>query len=147
MKQSLVVPVKTLSPSATLPEAKTAGAGARDLCAAEALTIAPGARALVHTGFAMELPDGFVGLVCSRSGLALKHGVFVLNAPGIIDSDYRGEIGAILQNAGSDPFEVKVGDRVAQLMVMPSVALRFASAEDLSETARGAGGFGSTGRA
>ena len=143
--QSLVIPIKVLNEGATPPEVKTEGAGAVDLRSTEAWVIEPGARALVKTGFAMELPAGFVALVCSRSGLAIKHGVFVLNAPGIIDSDYRGEVGVILQNGGAEPFEIKAGDRVAQMMVMPSVAMYFAQAQALSETQRGTGGFGSTG--
>src|SRR5690606_28950961 len=112
----------------------------------ETLTIAPGARALVPTGMAIALPHGYEAQVRPRSGLAAKHGVTVLNAPGTIDADYRGEIKVILINHGDAPFEIRRGDRIAQMVVAPVTSVRFELREALDETQRGAGGFGSTGR-
>ena len=125
--------------------AATPGAAGLDLYARESASIGAGGRALVPCGIKAEIPPGYCGMVCSRSGLALKHGVFVLNAPGIIDSDYRGEIGAILQNAGSDVFAVMPGDRIAQLLIVPIAMMEVRIVESLSSTERGAHGFGSTG--
>ena len=132
-----------------LPAAATAGAAGLDLLAAlEAeLSIAPGTRALVPTGVAIALPPGFEAQVRPRSGLALKHGVTVLNAPGTVDSDYRGEIGVVLVNHGAEPFTVTRGMRIAQLVVAPVTRVVWSESETLDDTARGAGGFGSTGRA
>ncbi|WP_102960303.1 dUTP diphosphatase [Mangrovicella endophytica] len=131
-----------------LPAYETAGAAGADLRAAlgEPLVIEPGARALVPSGLAVEIPQGFEIQVRPRSGLAAKHGVTVLNAPGTIDSDYRGELMAILVNLGPEPFTIRHGDRIAQLVVAPVVQASFDGAEALSDTARGSGGFGSTGR-
>ncbi|KQN02420.1 MULTISPECIES: dUTP diphosphatase [Sphingomonas] len=129
-----------------LPAYATEGAAGMDVVAAEALTLAPGARAAVATGFAVAIPAGHEVQVRPRSGLALKHGVTCLNTPGTIDSDYRGEVKVILANLGQDPFEIARGDRIAQLV--PAVVLR-ASLDEvavLDDTSRGAGGFGSTGR-
>jgi dUTP pyrophosphatase len=112
----------------------------------EIMTIVPGARALVPCGFAMALPVGYEAQVRPRSGLAAKHGVTVLNTPGTIDADYRGEIKVILINLGSDPFEIRRGDRIAQMVVAPVSAVTFSERETLDATQRGAGGFGSTGR-
>lgn len=108
--------------------------------------MAPGARAIVPCGFAMALPTGHEAQVRPRSGLAAKHGVTVLNAPGTIDADYRGEVKVILINHGSEPFEIRRGDRIAQLVVAPVSAVSFSERETLDATSRGAGGFGSTGR-
>lgn len=134
-----------------LPTRQTADAAGFDLCAAVAdgavETIAPGARALVPCGFAMALPSGFEAQVRPRSGLALRHGVTVLNAPGTIDPDYRGEVKVILINHGAEPFDIRRGDRIAQMVVAPVSLGRFAETEALDETVRGAGGFGSTGQA
>lgn len=142
----LSVSLKTLHPDAVLPQAQTEGAGAVDLHSVDAFVIEPRKWALVRTGLAMEIPPGFAGLVCPRSGLANKHGVTVLNAPGIIDADYRGDVGVILINLGERPFEIKVGDRVAQLMICRPEQVRFfATGGTLSTTERGTGGFGSTG--
>ncbi len=129
-----------------LPAYATEGAAGMDVVAAEALTLAPGARAAVATGFAIAIPAGHEVQVRPRSGLALKHGVTCLNTPGTIDSDYRGEVKVILANLGQDPFEIARGDRIAQLV--PAVVLRATLDEvaTLDGTARGAGGFGSTGR-
>lgn len=133
----------------SLPVAQSDGAAGLDLEAAldtdNALTLAPGTRALVPCGFAMALPLGFEAQVRPRSGLAIKHGVTVLNAPGTIDADYRGEVKVILINHGGDSFEIKRGDRIAQMIIAPVTAARFAVVPALNETARGADGFGSTG--
>jgi dUTP pyrophosphatase len=128
-----------------LPTYATVGAAGMDVVSAEDLTLAPGARHAVATGLAMAIPDGFEVQVRPRSGLALKHGISCLNTPGTIDSDYRGEVKIILANLGTDPFEIKRGDRIAQLVAAPVQRAAFAEVEDLDETSRGAGGFGSTG--
>lgn len=106
----------------------------------------PGAVALVPTGFAYEIPPGFEMQVRPRSGLAFKHGVTVLNAPGTIDADYRGELKVLLINHGPEPFEIKPGERIAQIVVAPVSAAVFTEVRELSDTQRGAGGFGSTGK-
>ena len=129
-----------------LPAYATDGAAGMDVVSAEALTLAPGDRAAVATGFAIAIPDGHEVQVRPRSGLALKHGVTCLNTPGTIDSDYRGEVKVILANLGREPFAIARGDRIAQLV--PAVVLR-ASLDEvavLDDTSRGTGGFGSTGR-
>lgn len=128
-----------------LPAYQTAGAAGLDLMSAVALTLAPGARALVPTGLSVAIPDGYEGQVRPRSGLALKHGVTVVNAPGTIDCDYRGELCVLLINHGAQPFEVSRGARVAQLVLAPVVQLAIEETDDLDETSRGAGAFGSTG--
>ncbi|MEZ0392264.1 MAG: dUTP diphosphatase [Pseudobdellovibrionaceae bacterium] len=110
------------------------------------LLLEPGERALVPTGLSFEIPAGFEIQARPRSGLAAKHGISVVNTPGTIDADYRGEVKVILINHGQEPFEVKDQERVAQLVLAPVVQAQFEISEDLSETARGAGGFGSTGR-
>jgi dUTP pyrophosphatase len=131
-----------------VPRFQTALAAGADLHAAldEPITLAPGARALVPCGFAMALPAGFEAQVRPRSGLAARHGVTVLNSPGTIDADYRGEVKVILVNFGQDPFTITRGERVAQMVIAPVVQPVFEVVEALSETDRGAGGFGSTGR-
>jgi dUTP pyrophosphatase len=129
-----------------LPSYASAGAAGLDIVAAESLTLAPGARHAVATGFAIAIPEGFEVQVRPRSGLALKHGVTCLNTPGTIDSDYRGEVKVILANLDAEPFEVVRGERIAQLVPAPVLRARFAEVDDLEDTARGAGGFGSTGR-
>jgi dUTP pyrophosphatase len=132
------------------PQQQSAGAAGVDLLAAlgvsEELSILPGKRALVPCGFAMALPQGYEAQVRPRSGLAAKHGVTVLNAPGTIDADYRGEVKVVLINHGEEPFIIKRGDRIAQLVVMPVAVAEFNERESLDDTARGSGGFGSTGR-
>jgi len=127
--------------------ASTHAAGA-DLRAAidTDIIIAPGDHALIPTGFAMALPDNYEAQVRPRSGLALKHAITVLNSPGTIDADYRGEVGVILINHGSEPFTVQRGDRIAQMIIAPFVQADFQTVDSLSETERGAGGFGSSGR-
>jgi dUTP pyrophosphatase len=131
-----------------LPAYATAGSAGVDLCAAvEAeLLIEPGACVLVPSGFAIELPEGYEAQVRPRSGLALRHGITLPNAPGTIDSDYRGEIKVILMNLGSEPFVVRRGERIAQLVVAPVQRAVFVEVQDLEDTDRGSGGFGHTGR-
>ena len=132
------------------PAQQTKGAAGVDLLAAlsvsEDLILAPGARAAVPTGIAIALPDGYEAQVRPRSGLALHYGVTVLNTPGTIDADYRGEIKVILVNHGTEPFTVTRGDRIAQLVVAPVTAIALEEVEALDETERGHGGHGSTGR-
>ena len=129
-----------------LPAYATVGAAGMDVVAAEDQDLAPGARHAVATGFSMAIPEGFEVQVRPRSGLALKHGVTCLNTPGTIDHDYRGEVKVILANLGGEPFEVRRGERIAQLVPAPVLRAAFREVETLSETSRGAGGFGSTGR-
>lgn len=116
-----------------------------DVVSAEDVVLTPGGRHAVATGLAMAIPDGFEVQVRPRSGLALKHGISVPNTPGTIDSDYRGELKVILINHGADPFEIRRGDRVAQLVLAPVTQASWIEVEALDETARGEGGFGSTG--
>jgi len=141
----MTVRFKRMHPQAVLPAYAHPGDAGMDVCACEAARIAPGRRALVRTGLVMELPPGHEAQVRPRSGLALKNGVTVLNAPGTIDAGYRGEIGIILINLGEDAFVVEAGMRIAQLVVAPVTRVRVEEAADLGETARGGGGFGSTG--
>jgi len=129
-----------------LPSYATEHAAGMDVVAAEALTLAPGARHAVATGFAIAIPHGYEVQVRPRSGLALKHGITCLNTPGTIDSDYRGEVKVILANLGAEPFEIVRGERIAQLVPAPVQRAAFREVDDLDGTARGAGGFGSTGR-
>lgn len=131
-----------------LPGYATRGAAGADVRAwlpEGAVVLAPGARALVPTGLAFEIPAGFEVQVRPRSGLALRHGIMLVNAPGTIDSDYRGEVGVILMNAGDAPVEITHGMRIAQLVVAPAPQARFEAVSDLSDSTRGDGGFGSTG--
>ena len=128
-----------------LPAYASDGAAGMDVVAAETLTLRPGARYAVATGFAMAIPPGYEVQVRPRSGLALKHGITCLNTPGTIDSDYRGEVKVILANLSDDNFEITRGDRIAQLVPAPVQRAAFAEVETLDETARGTGGFGSTG--
>ncbi|WP_447728895.1 dUTP diphosphatase [Sphingomonas koreensis] len=129
-----------------LPAYATAGAAGMDVVAAEDLILAPGARHAVATGFAIAIPEGYEVQVRPRSGLALKHGITCLNTPGTIDSDYRGEVKVILANLGGDAFPIARGERIAQLVAAPVQRAVFAEVATLDETARGVGGFGSTGR-
>ena len=131
-----------------LPTAATAGSAGCDLAAAieDELVLAPGQRQLVPTGFAIALPEGYEGQVRGRSGLALRHGIVLPNAPGTIDADYRGEIRVILMNLGDEPFRIRRGDRIAQLVVGAVTRVAWEEAGGLDETLRGAGGFGHTGR-
>lgn len=129
-----------------LPAYQTPDSAGLDLCAAleGAVTLAPGERRLIPTGLALAIPPGFEGQVRPRSGLALRHGITVLNSPGTIDSDYRGEVQIILVNLGEAPFEVRRGERIAQLVVAPVTHATLVKAEAVSGTRRGSGGFGST---
>src|SRR3954453_11265474 len=129
-----------------LPKYATEHAAGLDICAAEELVLEPGERQSVATGFAIEIPHGYEVQVRPRSGLALKHGITCLNTPGTIDSDYRGEVKVILANLGSEPFEVRRGERIAQLVPAPVLQARIAEVDGLGETSRGSGGFGSTGQ-
>ena len=143
------VPVVRVRPSTLpLPAYMSPGAAGLDLAAdlAADVALAPGERALVPTGIAMALPPGYEGQVRPRSGLALRAGVTVLNAPGTIDSDYRGEIQVLLVNLGTDTAVVRHGDRIAQLVVAPVTRIEWTEDDGLATTDRGAGGFGSTGR-
>ncbi len=137
-------------PSIPLPSYETAGAAGADVRAnlpdGVSITLEPGQRALVPTGLRIEIPQGFEVQVRPRSGLALKHGITLPNTPGTIDSDYRGPLGVIVLNAGQDVFKITHGERIAQLVVAPVVQASFDPVDVLSETCRGAGGFGSTGR-
>lgn len=128
-----------------LPAYATAGAAGMDVVSAEDVTIAPGARHAVATGLALAIPAGYEVQVRPRSGLALKHGITVPNTPGTIDSDYRGELKVILINHGQQAFEIRHGDRVAQLVLAPVTQGSWLEVSELDETARGEGGFGSTG--
>ncbi|MCW3782896.1 dUTP diphosphatase [Defluviimonas salinarum] len=137
-------------PAAQIPAYETPGAAGADIRAVMpdgyvSQVIVPGARCLVATGLRLAIPEGWEVQIRPRSGLALKHGVTVLNGPGTIDSDYRGPLGVILVNLGSEPFEIRTGDRIAQMIVAPAVQGVFEVAESLDETMRGTGGFGSTG--
>ena len=133
-----------------LPAYETTGSAGMDLRAAvpddQPLTLAPGQRVLVPTGLKIALPLGYEAQVRARSGLALKHGIICPNAPGTIDSDYRGECGVILANIGAEPFVIRRGERIAQLVIAKHERADWVEVEELDETARGAGGFGSTGR-
>ena len=128
-----------------VPAYATAHAAGLDVVSAEDVTLAPGGRHAVATGFAMAIPEGYEVQVRPRSGLALKHGISLPNTPGTIDADYRGELKVILINLGEEPFVIARGDWIAQLVAAPVQVARFAEVEELDETARGAGGFGSTG--
>ncbi len=133
-----------------LPAYQTAEAAGADLRAnlpdRRSLTLAPGERRLVPTGLRLEIPQGYEVQIRPRSGLALKHGITLPNAPGTIDSDYRGPLGVIVMNAGDAPFEIAHGDRIAQMVVAPVLQARFHLVDSLSDSARGSGGFGSTGQ-
>lgn len=128
-----------------LPVPATPRSAGLDLKATEYAAIPAGGRALIKTGIKLAIPDGFAGLICPRSGLALKHGVTVLNAPGVLDADYRGEVGVILANFGELPFIVEPGDRIAQLVLVHYRPALLVEVGSLDETERGEGGFGHTG--
>jgi len=144
---SLEIPVLRLHDQATLPRYMTEHAAGMDLhaCLEKTLTLHPGERALVPTGIAVAIPVGYEGQVRARSGLALRHGLALVNAPGTIDADYRGEIGVLMINLGQERVEIGHADRIAQLVIAPIVQACLREVEDLSETARNSGGFGHTG--
>jgi len=149
MSSTVKVELKRLAHGADLPlpAYATDGAAGMDVVSAEDVTIEPGARHAVATGLSMAIPQGFEIQVRPRSGLAFKHGITVPNTPGTIDSDYRGELKVLLINHGADAFEIARGDRVAQLVLAPVVQAAWDEVEELDATARGDGGFGSTGGA
>ena len=142
------VSVKLLDPRAKLPTYGSADAAGADLRALTGgpVTVAPGETVLLHTGLAFAIPQGFVGLVCARSSLGAKKGLAPANKVGVIDADYRGEVRVALHNHGSVPQVVEDGDRVAQLVIVPYLTARFTQVEELNDTQRGSGGFGSTGQ-
>jgi dUTP pyrophosphatase len=146
----IAVPVRVLphGEGLPLPAYATAQAAGVDLMAAigEPIKILPGARIVIPTGLSIALPEGYEGQVRPRSGLARKHGITILNSPGTIDADYRGEVQVLLINLSPDPFTVERGERIAQLVVAPVTRVAFERMEALNETQRGTGGFGSTGR-
>ncbi|HVT05082.1 MAG TPA: dUTP diphosphatase [Thermoanaerobaculia bacterium] len=141
------IPFTNRCPDLPSPGRASARAAGYDLRAAvdNQLTLAPGARALIATGISTAIPEGFEGQVRARSGLALRHGIALVNAPGTIDSDYRGEISVILVNLGQEPFTIQRGDRIAQLVICPVAICDLEQVDTLEKTARGSGGFGSTG--
>lgn len=147
MLSDIPVPVKRLPHFAglELPAYATDGAAGMDVLAAEDVTLNPGARHAVATGLAMAIPHGFEIQVRPRSGLALKHGISIPNTPGTIDSDYRGELKVIVINHGAEPFDIRRGDRIAQLVLAPVTRAAWLAVDELDETLRGEGGFGSTG--
>lgn len=138
----------TRKDGAVIPAYQSEGAAGADLCAflSSPVTLRPLERKLLPTGISVEIPAGFEAQVRPRSGLALKHGITVLNSPGTIDSDYRGEIGVVLINLGSEPFVVESGDRIAQLVLQAVERASFAAVDKLGDTVRGTGGYGSTGK-
>lgn len=148
MSQAPPVTFKLLRPDAVAPRYMSEHAAGLDLAAAldGPVTLAPGARAAIGTGLAMALPPGFEGQVRPRSGLAARHGLTVVNAPGTIDADYRGECIVLLVNLGQEPVTIEPGQRIAQLVIAPVVQAVVTVADELTATGRGAGGFGSTGR-
>ena len=139
------LPIRRLSEGAVLPSRAYPGDAGLDLAAVEAAELAPGAGATIGTGLAIALPEGHAGLVLPRSGLASKHGIGVLNAPGLIDSGYRGEVRVILHNHGSEAFRVEPGMRIAQLVVVAVEDVRLVEVDELPATERGEGGHGSSG--
>lgn len=144
--EQLYVPLKKLDERAIVPENAYAGDAGVDLHALEAYTLQPFERALVKTGLAIAIPEGYAGFVLPRSGSALKQGLSLVNAPGLIDSNYRGELGVIAVNLDAhEAIEIHPGDRVAQLVIMKVENVRFPVVDELDETVRGAGGFGSSG--
>ena len=142
----MTLQVQLLHPDAVAPARTRRGDAGHDLRAVEPAEIAPGERALVPTGIAIALPPGTAGLVTPRSGLAANHGITLLNAPGLIDPNYRGEVRVVLHNAGQTPFAVEPGDRIAQLLLVPYWAPELQVVDALPETERGEAGFGSSGR-
>jgi len=141
------LPVRRLHPDLPLPAYAHPGDAGADLCAAEDVVLPPGGRATVGTGLAVAVPDGHAAFVHPRSGLAARHGITVVNAPGTVDAGYRGEVRVVLFNTDRhEPFTVRRGERIAQLVVQPVTTVRFIDVEELPPTPRGEGGFGSTGR-
>ncbi len=138
--------MRLLHPAAQLPRSAHPGDGGADLFAVEEVVIPPGERRDVGTGIALAIPAGYAGFVQPRSGLAFKHGIMVVNSPGLIDAGYRGEVRVSLYNSGREPFVVAVGERIAQLVIQRVEVPDFVAAAELADTSRGEGGFGSSGR-
>lgn len=147
-QEKMTLKIKRLREDAVLPERKTEGSVGYDLCAciAQDFTIDPGQLVILPTGLGAEIPQGCAGMIFTRSGLGVKHGVAVSNGVGVIDSDYRGEIHVGLRNSGAVAYTVRPGERIAQLIIMPVCLPRVEEVEELTSTERGAAGFGSTGR-
>ena len=141
----MTVKFRKIDPAATIPSYAHPGDAGMDIRSIEESVIEPGARKLVHTGLVMILPPGYEAQVRPRSGLALKNGVTVLNAPGTIDEGYRGEVGVILANFGSEPFKIEKGSKIAQIVVAPCTRAEIEETVEIDSTERGTGGFGSTG--
>lgn len=163
MSPHIIVPIKKLHPDAVLPQYQSDGAAGMDLCCCDrfgedtahgpedggswgSIVLKPNTRLLTGTGIAVAIPFGFEGQIRPRSGLAVKHGITVLNSPGTIDSDYRGEVKVLLINLGSEPYVIKRGDRIAQIVFAPVARAGLQQVDDLDATARGSGSFGSTGK-
>jgi dUTP pyrophosphatase len=140
------LPVSLLHPAARLPRRAHPGDAGADLFAVEEVVIPPGERRDVGTGIALAIPSGYAGFVQPRSGLAFKHGIMVVNSPGLIDAGYRGEVRISLYNSDRQPFTVAVGERIAQLVIQRVEEPEFLAADELPDTSRGQGGFGSSGR-
>jgi dUTP pyrophosphatase len=138
------VAVRRLRPDAQVPRPAYEGDAGLDLSACDPLVLEPGTRAVVATGLAFEIPDGFAGFVQPRSGLAARHGIGIVNSPGLIDSGYRGEVRVVLLNTGDEPFSIEPGMRIAQLVVAPVAAVRLVEVDQLAVSERGARGFGSS---
>lgn len=139
--------IKKLSKNSIIPALGTTNSAGYDLyaCINNDICISPNEIILIPTGIAIEIPNSYFGMICSRSGLAAKYGIYILNSPGIIDSDYRGEIKCVLHNSSNSIFTVKNGTRIAQLIIMKYENIKFVESETLSDTSRGFNGFGSTG--
>jgi dUTP pyrophosphatase len=140
------IPLRRLDPELPLPAHAHPGDGGVDLCARHPVRLGPGERAIVPTGIAVAIPPGHAGLVTPRSGLAARHGIGVVNGPGLVDAGYRGEVKVILINQGNDAVDIARGERIAQLVVIPVAEQEFVVVEELPDSARSEGGFGSTGR-
>lgn len=138
------VAIRRLRPDAHVPRAAYEGDAGLDLAACDAFELGPGERAVVPTGLAVEIPEGHAGFVQPRSGLAARHGITIVNSPGLIDPGYRGEIRVVLLNTGSEPFTVEPGMRIAQLVVVPVAAVRLVEVDELATSERGSRGFGSS---
>jgi len=139
------IPLKRLDPDLPIPRHAHPGDGGVDLYAAEPATLLPGERTMMPTGIAIAIPDGYAGLVVPRSGLAARSGISIVNAPGLVDSGYRGELKVILVNLGQETVELERGDRVAQLVIVAVETQEYVEVDELPDSSRGEGGFGSTG--
>lgn len=139
------IPLKRLDPNLPIPRHAHEGDGGVDLYATEPATLQPGERTMMPTGIAIAIPEGYAGLVVPRSGLAARQGISIVNAPGLVDSGYRGELKVILVNLGSEPVDVERGDRIAQLVIVGVETQEYVEVDELPDSLRGEGGFGSTG--